>query len=99
MKPTIQSIHFDADKKLISFIEEKLAKLTHIHERVIGIDVILKLNKSVDNINKVAEIKLQVTGKEMFASRQCSTFEEAIDLSTDALRSQLVKLKSKRSEG
>ena len=63
MKPTIQSIHFDADKKLISFIEEKLAKLTHIHERVIGIDVILKLNKSVDNINKVAEIKLQVDRK------------------------------------
>lgn len=99
MKPTIQSIHFDADKKLISFVEEKLAKLTHFHERIIGMDVILKLNKSDDNANKVAEIKLHVSGKEMFASRQCSSFEEAVDQASDALRAQLLKQKSKRSEG
>jgi putative sigma-54 modulation protein len=97
MKPTIQSIHFDADKKLITFIEEKLSKLTQFHEKIIGMDVILKLNKSDDNANKMVEIKLHVSGKELFASRQCATFEEAVDLATDALRSQLIKQKAKRS--
>jgi len=36
-----------------------------------------------------------VKGSSVFAKKQCKTFEEATDLSIDALRKQLVKRKEK----
>lgn len=95
MKIQIQSIHFDADKKLISFIEEKVEKLTTFHDAIITAEVILKLDKSSDAENKIAEIKLNTKGHEMFAKKQCKTFEEAIDSSVDALKTQIKKHKEK----
>lgn len=96
MTPTIQSVHFNADKKLIDFIEEKSAKLESIYEGIIGTEVILRLDKSSDNLNKIAEIKIKISGTELFAKKQCSTFEEAVDSAIDALKTQLKKQKEKR---
>ena len=98
MKPTIQSVRFTADKKLILFIEERISKLENLFEGIIDVEVILKLEKSDDNLNKVAEIKLQIKGGELFAKKQCSSFEEAVDTSIDAIKSQLKKQKDKRNQ-
>ncbi|MHB8261044.1 MAG: ribosome hibernation-promoting factor, HPF/YfiA family [Bacteroidia bacterium] len=95
MTPKIQSVHFNADKKLIDFINEKVNKLTQFHDGIIGTDVILKLEKSSDQANKTAEIKLQLSGTPLFAKKQCVTFEEAIDTAVDALRTQVKKHKEK----
>ena len=95
MTPKIQSVHFDADKKLIDFINEKVSKLTQFHDGIIGADVILKLEKSSDQANKTAEIKLHIGGNPLFAKKQCVSFEEAIDTTIDALRSQIKKHKEK----
>lgn len=95
MTPKIQSVHFNADRKLIDFINEKVTKLTQFHDGIIGTDVILKLEKSSDQANKTAEIKLQLSGNPLFAKKQCATFEEAIDLAVDALRTQVKKHKEK----
>lgn len=95
MTPKIQSVHFDADKKLIDFINEKVSKLTLFHDGIIGTDVILKLEKSADQANKTAEIKIHLGGNPLFAKKQCVTFEEAIDTAVDALRTQIKKHKEK----
>ena len=95
MQIQVQSIHFDADVKLISFIEEKLSKLTTFHDRIISSQVFFRLDKSDVNENKIAEIKLSVPGKELFASKQCKTFEEATDTAVEALRRQIGKHKEK----
>lgn len=95
MIPKIQSVHFDADKKLIDFINERVSKLGQFHDGIINTDVILRLDKSNDQSNKTAEIKLNVKGGQLFAKKQCSTFEEAIDSTVDALRSQIKKVKEK----
>lgn len=91
MNVTIQSLHFNADKKLQDFIEGRIAKLVQIHDGVIGAEVILRLEKSKEMDNKVAEIKIDVPGAELFAKKQCKTFEEATDTAVDALRKQLQK--------
>lgn len=91
----IQSVHFDADKKLINFIEDKVEKLNHFHDGIILGDVILKIDKSAEQDNKVAEIKLHVSGSDLFAKKQCKSFEEAVDTSIDALKRQLEKKKTK----
>lgn len=95
MKINIQSLHFDADKKLLDFIEGKLQKLAGQYDKIIESEVTLKLDKSATNENKIAEIRLHVPGNDLYASRQCKTFEEATDLAVDALKSQLVKHKEK----
>lgn len=95
MTPNIQSVHFDADKKLIDFITDKVSKLNQFHDGIVGTDVILRLEKSADQSNKTAEIKLHVKGNQLFAKKQCSTFEEAVDTAVDALRTQIKKAKEK----
>ncbi|MCU0432573.1 MAG: ribosome-associated translation inhibitor RaiA [Bacteroidia bacterium] len=91
----IQSIHFDADRKLISFIEEKVGKLTHFYDGIIRSEIFLRLDKSDSSTNKVAEIKLNVPGTDLYVKRQCRTFEEAIDTGIDAISRQVKKHKEK----
>lgn len=95
MKLKVHSIHFDADKKLIDFIEEKVGKLLTFFDDIIDGEVYLKLDKSDDSKNKISEIKLHAPGKTLFAKEQCASFEEATDLAVDALRKQLTRHKEK----
>jgi len=96
MKVKVQSIHFDADRKLLQFVEEKVDKLTHFYESIIESEVFLRLDKSEDRGNKVAEIKITTPGKTLFAREQCKTFEEATDNAVDALRKQITRHKEKQ---
>jgi putative sigma-54 modulation protein len=95
MNIKMHSIRFDADQKLISFIDTKVKKLPTVYDDILGAEVFLRLNKDTDRENKLVEIKLDVKGQTVFAKKQCRTFEEATDLSIDALKKQLVKRKSK----
>lgn len=99
MKVSINSVHFKTDKKLDSFITEKVEKLSDMYDGIIGSEVTLKVNNTVDPENKVAEIRLLVPGNDLFAKKQSKSFEEATDNAVDALRKQLHKHKEKlRSE-
>jgi len=95
MTTIVQSIHFDADKDLVNFIESKVGKLSQYYDRIIDSEVYLKVDKNATNENKIAEIKLAIPGKELFAKKQCKTFEEATDLAVEALRRQISKHKGK----
>lgn len=95
MEIKVQAIHFDADKKLVDFIEERVSKLSQYYDKIIGSDVFLKLEPS-DTENKVAEIKIKIPGKDLFAKKQCKSFEEATDEAVEALRRQINKHKSKK---
>lgn len=96
MQITVQSIHFDADLKLIEFVEEKTKKLGVFHPAIHKAEILLRLDKNADQENKITEIILKVPGKELFAKKQCKTFEEATDLAVDALRRQIEKNKEKQ---
>jgi putative sigma-54 modulation protein len=95
MKIQVQSIHFNADKKLLAFIHEKVDKLGLFNERIIGGEVFLRLDKSSDAENKIAEIKLAIPGNDLFAKKQCKSFEEATDKAIEAIRTQIIKSKQK----
>lgn len=91
----INSVHFDADRKLIEFIQERVNKLSNYYDKIIDSEVILKVENSNDSENKVAEIKLMIPGNDVFAKKQCKSFEEATDMAVEALRRQLKKHKEK----
>lgn len=89
----IQSVKFDADKKLITFIEDKVSKLSKYAEDILAADITLKLDKNYEQGNKVTVLKVDVTGDSLVAERQCKSFEESVDQCVDALRKQLEKHK------
>jgi putative sigma-54 modulation protein len=95
MTTNIQSLHFDADKKLIDFTNDKINKLKTFHDGLINGDVILRLDKSSNTENKVAEIKILAKGQELFSKKQSASFEESIDLACEALKTQIKKHKEK----
>ena len=95
MKVNINSVHFKADKKLVQFIEQKIDKLSLFYDGIIGSDVSLKVTNQTDRENKLAEIRLNIKGSDLYAKKQCDTFEEATDLAVDALKKQLTKHKEK----
>ena len=95
MKINIRSIHFNADAKLVDFIQEKMDKIDHFYDGILSGEVFLRLDKSTSKENKVAEIKLNMPGKDVFAKRQCRTFEEATDDSVNAIIKQIKKHKDK----
>lgn len=95
MKIDVQAIHFDADQKLRDFIEGRVEKLGHFYDAIISSEVILKVDKAQAIENKITEIKIKVPGKELFAKKQCNSFEEGTDLAVEALRKQIAKAKEK----
>jgi putative sigma-54 modulation protein len=95
METQMHAIHFKADQKLLSFIQEKLSKLEHYNHHIISAEVFLRLEKDNEKGNKVTEIKLLVPGKELFAKRQCRSFEEAADGAVEALRRQVMREKNR----
>ncbi|MBN1463444.1 MAG: ribosome-associated translation inhibitor RaiA [Paludibacteraceae bacterium] len=92
----INSVRFDASDKLEKFVESKVSKLGQFFDEIISAEVFLRVEKPQAVENKIAEIRLEVPGAtDLFAKKQADTFEEATDLSVDALKKQLTKFKEK----
>ena len=97
MNVQIHSVRFDADKKLIDFVNQKLGKLTQYGEDIVNAEVYLRLDKDQTKENKISEIKLDISGGPLFARRQSKTFEEATDGAVNALKKQITKHKDRTS--
>ena len=95
MNVKIQSVKFDADRKLVDFIQGKMDKMDRFVENALGAVVTLRIDKDDEQGNKVAGVKIEVAGGELLAERRCKTFEEAIDLCLDAIKKQIDKYKEK----
>ena len=95
MNVQIQSVKFDADKRLVEFVNAKMAKLDRFAERSTGAEVILKLDKVPENGNKFATITLDMPCEDLVACHQSKAFEESVDEAIDALKRQLDKFKAK----
>ncbi len=95
MNIKIHSIHFDADQKLLDFINLRLKKLLLFYDEIINAEVFLRLENVDDKENKVTEIRLEIRGNPVFAKKQSDSFEESTDNVIEALRRQLQKHKGK----
>ena len=96
MEVRIQSIHFDASEQLQVFIQKKVAKLEKYYDDIKKVEGSLKVVKPETAENKEAGVKVIVPNGDFYASKICDTFEEAIDLSVEAVEKQLVKYKEKQ---
>jgi putative sigma-54 modulation protein len=96
MQMQIHSIHFDADARLLEFVEHKIDKLNTFHDQIISCEVFMRVEKSDDRDNKVSEVKIHVPGADFFAKRKAASFEAGIDEVVEAIRRQIRKQKTLR---
>ncbi len=95
MKVNIQSVNFNADKKLIEFIQKRMNKLDNYHHKIIYSDVYLKAENTSAKENKTVEVKIHVPGDEFVVKKRCKTFEEAVDNAASSSERVLRKIKEK----
>jgi putative sigma-54 modulation protein len=95
MKIHMTAVHFDADQKLLDYIEKKAAKLNQFFDRIIDAQVFLKLENSGQVRDKIVELKLMVPGETLIAKEVSRTFEAATDAVVDNMKRQLNKHKER----
>lgn len=95
MKVNAQSVNFNADVKLISFLQNRLNKLETFYDKVISSDVYLKVQNTSVKENKIVEIKLNVPKDKLIVKKKCKSFEEAVDSACNSLERKLIKRKEK----
>ncbi len=96
MNVQIQTVHFDADSKLIDHVNKKLEKLNTFHDHIISVEVYLKLDNIVHKIkDKVAEIKVNVPKHSFFVKQQSKTFEQSFDHAFDSMVNRIKRQKEK----
>jgi putative sigma-54 modulation protein len=95
MNIQIHSLRFDADRKLLDFVTQKVNKLSLISDDIVSAEVFLRLDHDEERENKITEIKVEYPRGPLFARKQSKTFEEATDLVIAALKRQIVRQKDK----
>ena len=95
MKVNMQSVNFNADQKLIDFIQKRMDKLEMYYDKVIKSDVFLKVENTSGKENKIFEAKVHVPGDSFVVKKQCKSFEECTDMAVASLERQLKKRKEK----
>ncbi|NND53027.1 MAG: ribosome-associated translation inhibitor RaiA [Flavobacteriaceae bacterium] len=95
MKVNMQSVNFNADQRLLDFIQNRMDKLEQYYDKVIQSDVFLKVENTSGKENKIFEAKLMVPGDSFVVKKVCKTFEEGADSAINSLERQLKKRKQK----
>ena len=96
MNVNIQTVHFDPDSKLVSYVEKKLSKLFQFHDKITKVDVYLKLDNVVHTIkDKVAEIKVHIPKCDIFVKHSSKSFEESFDTALESVITQIKRKKEK----
>ena len=98
MNVNIQTVRFDADNKLVDHINQKVGKLNTFHDRIIKVDVFLKLDNVVHKIkDKIAEIRIQVPRHRLFVKATSKSFEQSFDDAFESIVNQIKRKKQKQA--
>ena len=97
MEIKIKSLKFDADQKLVAFVEKKVSKLEKFYEGTETVEVILSLLPDPENKN--ARIQIHVPGQDLVIEKNAKTFEDAVTECADAMKEKLTRFKEKLIQG
>jgi len=96
MNVQIQTVHFDADSRLLEHVQKRIDKLKTFHDKITGVEVFLRLEHLSTKVkDKVAEIKVSIPKHALFAKHESKVFEESFDGAFDSLVTQIKKTKEK----
>lgn len=95
MEINVKSLKFNADQKLLDFVDKKVEKLGRFDD-IESVDVALSLLERPEN--KSVKIQARTSGGIQIIERSARTFEEAVNDAVDAMKEKLVRSKEKRQE-
>ena len=96
MEIRVKSLKFDADQKLLDYVEKKVSKLSRFSDHLDEVDVTLSLLKEPDNKN--VKIQTRVSGQDLLIERNADTFEDAVSVAVDLMKEKVVRTKEKKFE-
>lgn len=92
MQVNVSGHHVEVTDSLRNYVTTKLERLERHFDHITNMTVIL----SVEKQRQKAESTIHVSGGEIFADAEHEDLYAAIDMMTDKLDRQLIKLKEKR---
>lgn len=92
----VQSVKFDADQKLLDFIEKKFSKFGRFNDSIGSVDVALSLLP--DHNNKNVKVQVAVPGNTIVVERNAKTFEDAVVECADIIKEKLVRDKERKQQ-
>jgi len=96
MKILIEAVNFNMDKGLKSYVEKKISSLDRFYDRIIEVEVYLKVQKTSDKENKISDIRVFIPGEDVVVKKTAKTFEEGVSMAVDSLKRSLKKAKEKQ---
>ncbi|MCQ2162497.1 MAG: HPF/RaiA family ribosome-associated protein [Bacteroidales bacterium] len=96
MEIRIKSLKFDADQKLLDYVEKKVSRLSRFSDHLEDVEVTLSLLKEPDN--KDVKIQTRAYGHDLLIDRNSTSFEDAVSAAVDAMKEKIVRTKEKIAE-
>ena len=90
----VKSLKFNADEKLLDYIEKKVGKVEKFFDNLGDIDVTLSLLPEAEN--KCVKLQTHMPGEDLVIERNARTFEDAVTEAADALKEKIVRAKEKK---
>lgn len=98
MEVKIQTVHFTGDEKLIELVRKKVEKLNTFHDKIMKVDVFLKLDNVVHALkDKIVELRVHVPRHDFFVKASSKSFEESFDSAFESIVNQLKRRKQKQA--
>ena len=97
MEIKLKTLKFDADQKLVAYVEKKVSRLEKFFKGAADTaEVTLSLLQEPEN--KQVKIQMHVPGEDLIIERNASTFEQAVTDCVDAMKEKLTRTKDKIQE-
>ncbi|MFA6593268.1 MAG: HPF/RaiA family ribosome-associated protein [Bacteroidales bacterium] len=93
MEINVKSLKFDADQKLLDYVQKKVSRLERFYDGIQSVDVTLSLLNGQDN--KCAKLQTRVLGQDIMITRSAKSFEDALSASVDAMKENITRAKEK----
>ena len=90
----VKSLKFDADEKLLDYIDKKVGKVEKFFDNMGDIDVTLSLLPDAEN--KCVKLQTHMPGEDLVIERHAHSFEVAVTDAADALMEKIVRTKEKK---
>ncbi len=96
MEIRIQSLKFNADQKLLDYVDKKVSKIERFDDNITSVEVVLSLEERPEN--KAVKLQVAVPSETLVVGRTAKSFEEAVTEAVDIMKERLVRNKEKRYE-
>ena len=95
MEIRVQSLKFNADQKLLDFVEKKVSKLEKFDDAITDVEVVMSLLEKPENKN--VKLQIHVPGGSQESERNAKTFEEAVNECVDVMKEKLTRNKERKA--